>query len=410
MAMQMCEKYLVYVDANTAGGKGNNKFYRMIPDPDGNTWTAEWGRIGATPQRKTKIPARDFEKKYNEKIKKNYKDQTELMAEVLDDDAGDDGYKPITNRVIAEIVRRLQEYANVAIKQNYTVSATKVTMAMVDEAQKILEELVNIKDLAAFNAKLNKLFVTIPRQMTRVKDYMADSDADYNKIIHREQDLLDVMKGQVSQKAVKPAKKDTENKQTILEALGLVFEECNDDDIAKIKAALGKESEGKLRRAWRVTNLKTQQRYDEYVASHNITNTKLLFHGSRNENWWSIINGGLVLRPTNAIINGKMFGYGLYFAPRARKSIGYTSLSGSYWARGSSNVGYMALQEVAYGVPYDVHSFDSRFYNFNYQRLRQAKPDADCLHAHAGSMLQNDEIIIYDEAQTTIKYLIEIAN
>ena len=307
MAMQMCEKYLVYVDANTAGGKGNNKFYRMIPDPDGNTWTAEWGRIGATPQRKTNIPARDFEKKYNEKIKKDYKDQTELMAEVLDDDSGDDGYKPITNRVIAEIVRRLQEYANVAIKQNYTVSATKVTMAMVDEAQKILEDLVNIKDLAAFNAKLNKLFVTIPRQMARVKDYMADSDADYDKIIHREQDLLDVMKGQVSQKAIKPAKKDSDNKQTILEALGLVFEECDDDDIAKIKAALGPESEGKLRRAWRVKNLKTQKRYDDYVASHNITNIKLLFHGSRNENWWSIINGGLVLRPTNAIINGKMF-------------------------------------------------------------------------------------------------------
>ena len=108
--------------------------------------------------------------------------------------------------------------------------------------------------------------------------------------------------------------------------------------------------------------------------------------------------------------NLKMFGYGLYFAPRARKSIGYTSLSGSYWTRGTSNVGYMALQEVAYGVPYDVHSFDSKYYSFDYKKLRAAKADADCLHAHAGSMLQNDEIVIYDEAQTTIKYLIEIAN
>lgn len=70
----------------------------------------------------------------------------------------------------------------------------------------------------------------------------------------------------------------------------------------------------------------------------------------------------------------------------------------------------MALQEVAYGVPYDVHSFDSKFYNFNYEALRKAKSNADCLHAHAGSMLQNDEIIVYNQAQTTIKYLIEIGN
>lgn len=409
--MQVCEKYLVYVESNTAGGKGNNKFYKMTPNPDGTTWNAEWGRIGASSQKKPNIPNRDFEKKYNEKIKKGYKDQTDLMAEVVEDEAEGDGYKPIANRIIADIVRKLQEFANVAIKQNYTVSATKVTMAMVDEAQKILEDLLNIKDVAAFNDSLKKLFITIPRRMTRVKDHMADTEADFAKIIQREQDLLDVMKGQVAQqKVVKPEKKETDSKQTILDAMGLVFEECDDEDIAKIKTALGAESEGKLRRAWRVTNLKTQKRYDDYVASHNITNTKLLFHGSRNENWWSIINGGLVLRPTNAVITGKMFGYGLYFAPRARKSIGYTSLSGSYWTRGTSNVGYMALQEVAYGVPYDVHSFDSKYYSFDYKKLRAAKADADCLHAHAGSMLQNDEIVIYDEAQTTIKYLIEIAN
>ena len=29
-----------------------------------------------------------------------------------------------------------------------------------------------------------------------------------------------------------------------------------------------------------------------------------------------------------------MFGHGLYFAPRAKKSIGYTSLNGSYWSGG----------------------------------------------------------------------------
>ena len=178
-------------------------------------------------------------------------------------------------------------------------------------------------------------------------------------------------------------------------------------DIAKIKAALG-SCAYKFHKAWKVTNLKTQNRYDRFVKENKISNTKLLFHGSRNENWWSIINSGLVLKPTNAVITGKMFGYGIYYAPKAQKSLGYTSLSGSYWARGNSSSGFMALMEVAYGKPYDVYSFDSKYYNFNYDALQHACPGANCLHAHEGSMLRNDEIIVYKEEQCTIKYLIEL--
>ena len=169
------------------------------------------------------------------------------------------------------------------------------------------------------------------------------------------------------------------------------------------------ESAGKFRKAWRITNLKTQERFDKFVAENDIKDTRLLFHGSRSENFWSIIKTGLVLRPTNAVITGKMLGYGIYFAPKCQKSIGYTSLSGSYWAHGGSNVAYMALFEVAYGTPYDVYSFDSKYYSLNYDRLQQFQPGDNCVHAHADrGMLRNDEIVVYKEDQLTIKYLIEI--
>ena len=117
-----------------------------------------------------------------------------------------------------------------------------------------------------------------------------------------------------------------------------------------------------------------------------------------------------MLRPTNAVITGKMFGYGIYYAPKARKSLGYTSLLGSYWARGNSSSGFMALMDVAYGKPYDVYSFDSKYYNFNYETLQKNCPGAKCLHAHEGNMLRNDEIIVYKEEQCTIKYLVELKN
>lgn len=403
--MDIKPRYLVMVTASA----NNNKYYKMTPH--GDTWTAEYGRVGGGVQCR-QYSIHQWESKYNEKIRKGYVDQTDLVEDLIQvEKPKSSEYRDIENKAIAEIVDRLQAMAKKAISENYTISANRVTQAMVDEAQNILTSLLNIKDLDEFNEVLLKLFTTIPRKMGNVQFYLAKTMDNAAEIIKREQDLLDVMSGQVVQRQVtEEAVDDTQKSEnTILEQLGLVFEECTADDIARIKMALG-SCVDKFHKAWKVTNLKTQKRFDEFVGANNIQNTKLLFHGSRNENWWSIINTGLVLKPTNAVITGKMFGYGIYYAPKAQKSLGYTSLSGSYWARGSSNSGFMALMDVAYGKPYDVHSFDSKYYNFNYEALQRACPGANCLHAHEGSMLRNDEIIVYKEDQCTIKYLIELKN
>ena len=397
-------RYLVMVTASA----NNNKYYKQIPH--GDSWTAEYGRVGSNPQRR-EYSMSQWESKYNEKIRKGYVDQSDLVEDLIQADKPKKSeYREIENKVIAEIVERLQSMARKAISDNYTVSSNKVTQAMIDEAQDILTSLINLDDVESFNETLLKLFTTIPRKMGNVQSYLSKSKDDFSDIIQKEQDLLDVMKGQVVQKQIidESVNENSEQKEnTILEQLGLVFEECNKKDIAIIKDALGSCSD-KFYKAWRVKNIKTQRRYDDFVKENNIKNTKLLFHGSRNENWWSIINSGLVLKPTNAVITGKMFGYGIYYAPKARKSLGYTSLSGSYWARGNSSSGFMALMDVAYGKPYDVYSFDSKYYDFNYEKLQQVCKGANCLHAHEGSMLRNDEIIIYKEEQCTIRYLIEL--
>lgn len=387
----------------------NNKYYNMTPH--GDTWTAEYGRVGSSSQ-KREYSLSQWEKKYNEKIKKGYVDQTDLVQDLIQVEkkkSNNSTYKEIENKVIAEIVERLQQMAKKAIFDNYTISSNKVTQAMIDKAQGILTELLFINDKDQFNDTLLNLFTVIPRKMKNVSQYLAKSENDYSQIIQAEQDLLDVMKGQVVQKHVENtvAHTDEQNKMTILETLGLEFEKCNKEDIKKIKNALG-SCVNKFHNAWKVKNIRTQERFENFVDTENIRNTKLLWHGSRNENWWSIINSGLVLKPTNAVITGKMFGYGIYYAPKAQKSLGYTSLHGSYWAKGNSNSAFMALMEVAYGTPYDVYSFDSKYYDFNYERLQKICPGANCLHAHAGNMLRNDEIIIYKEEQCTIRYLVEL--
>lgn len=404
--------YLICITANN-----NNKYYRMIPK--GDTFDVEYGRVGASCQHAS-YPISQWDKKYNEKIKKGYVDQSELIQDLIQEEKkkGPSEYKDIENKVIAEIVARLQDMANKTIQKNYKVESTQVTQAMVDKAQEKIDFMNQLSEkttIAKFNEHLIELYGIIPRKMKNVSDYLAKKKDDFGEIMKNEQDLLDVMRTQVVQHTVQEEVAEDENapEQTVLEAMGLVFDEVTDEEVEKIKELLG-DSKDKFKRAWRVTNLKTQKRFDEFVEKEKITDTKLLFHGSRNENWWSIINTGLVLRPTNAIINGKMFGYGLYFAPRAKKSIGYTSLQGSYWSGGRSSSGFMAVLDVAYGKPYDVNSFDSKYYDMSYEKLQKMCPGANCLHAHAGfhtgwGTLQNDEIIVYKEDQCTIKYLVEIA-
>jgi len=395
--------YLVKVEWKN--GVNNNKYYKMIKDGDG--FNVEYGRIGVTKQT-TSYPMSRWNSTYKSKIKKGYVDQTHLVAEEIKK-SPDKEFSEIENKIIAEIVDRLQSMAKQAIKDNYTISSNSVTQNMIDEAQKLLTELLECDILEKFNEVLLELFKTIPRKMKRVGDNLAKNDSDYSGIIQKEQNLLDVMKGQVVQNVVVDEEtKDITDKptKTILDTMGLVFEEVTNTEVENIKKLLGSISD-KYYRSWRVTNTNTQKKFDEFVKDNNISDVKMLFHGSRNENWWNIINTGLVLRP-QAKVTGKMFGYGIYFAPKAKKSLGYTSLIGSYWAGGSSNSAFMSLFDVAYGKPYDVYSFQSRLGSFDYNKLQQASSGANCLHAHSGSMLRNDEIIVYKEEQLTIKYLVEL--
>ena len=69
-------RYLVMVTASA----NNNKYYRQIPN--GDTWIAEYGRVGSNPQRRT-YPMSQWESKYKEKIKKGYVDQTDLAEDLM---------------------------------------------------------------------------------------------------------------------------------------------------------------------------------------------------------------------------------------------------------------------------------------------------------------------------------------
>ena len=396
-------KYLLMVTENN-----NNKYYEMIPN--GNSFTVKYGRVGASAQ-VASYPESQFDKKYKEKIRKGYVDQTELRKDLINIEKPKEKkiYKDIDDDSVKQLIEFLQKCARQKIADNYTISSEKVTQAMVDEGQNILNDIASIKDWKAFNALLLKLFNVLPRKMMNVNDYLATSEKDFTSIYTREQDLLNVMRGQVVQHKVDNAIEKDENEKvekTILEALGLTIEPVGKTDEKIIRRELG-DLKDKYYMAWKVTNKETDNKFQEHISESDFQNTKLLWHGSRNENWMSIISNGLILNP-NAVITGKMFGYGIYFGLQSRKSFNYTSYKNSYWARGNDDIAFMGLYDVHYGNPYIVSNFDSKYYDFDYNKLKQ-EGNFDCLHADSRKgMLRNDEIIVYREDQVNIKYLVEL--
>ena len=393
--------YLIMVTA-----ENNNKYYNCFPE--GDNFRVEYGRVNST-KTITNYPMSKWESQISSKIKKGYKDVTDLKTALVEEIKTDGTkYKDIENESVRRIIEKLRSLARDTVKKNYSVSSASVTEEMVYEAQLVINNLISIKSVNKFNDELLKLFEIIPRKMDNVRSYLIKSIDEIDKVISREQDLLDIMRGQIVTKstATENKAKEIDNSGiTILDEMGITMRECTPEEINEIKDCM-KESSHHFSKAWRVDNISTRKKYEEFIKAYNIKNTKLLFHGSRTENWFSILKTGLKIRPTNAITTGAMFGFGSYFAPKCQKSIGYTSLGGSYWAGGKDNTAYMALFDTAYGKPYNVYNFDSKYYSMSFDKLPVG---CNCLHAHAGNgMLRNDEIVYYKTEQMTIKYLIEI--
>lgn len=402
---------LIMVTANN-----NNKFYEMR-EQDNGTFTVVYGRVG-TSGASTSYPMRLWDRKKREKIRKGYTDQTHLFAESREAEPGP-VFTDIDEAAVQRLVQQLMRYANKSISQNYTVTADQVTEAQVTEAQAILDGLVKLvkigMNVTMFNGILLELYQVIPRKMGQVRDHLAtvpstkDDLTKINEKLAEEQATLDVMRGQVSiNSQQKEQPKKEQEKINLLEAMGLQITEVKNAAITlKIKNLMGSDA-SKFARAYEVKNITTQVDFDELIAQKTNQKTELFWHGSRNENWLSILKGGLVLRPANAVITGKMFGYGLYFADKFRKSLNYTSLRGSYWANGRHDQGFLALYDVHVGEQYHIQKHESWCYELTEPKLKELGKNYDSLFAEGGADLVNNEYIVYNQAQCTVRYLVEV--
>lgn len=413
---------LVYVSVDDGKTENSNKYYNMEENDDG-TYTATWGRVGApNPSTQTKS-MNEWQKTYNSKVKKGYTDHTELFVveTKTTKKAGSvkEFLKSRTQSVI-DLVKKLQSWAKGSIAENYTVSSEQVTQKQIDRAQIMLNELtaMDVKDFVPFNKMLLEFFKVVPRKMKNVKDHIISADKldedgkrithfdQKNKIISDEQATLDVMSGQVllNSNVQEQETDEPEIETDIIKASGLELKEVTDAAvITKIKNLMA-DNKGKFKQAFEVMNNQTGIAHTKHVAAAKNKKLELFWHGSRNENWWSIMTTGLLIRPSNAVHSGSMFGDGIYFADKFQKSFGYTSGRGSYFAGGTSNEAILALYDVHVGEQKHITHHNSSCYSLSAKVL--AKEGFDSVYAHGGADLRNNEYIVYQSPQSTIKYLI----
>ncbi len=384
--------YLINVEQN-----GNhNKFYEFKNEGDG-FFSVRYGRMGASGVVR-RYPISAWERKYNEKIKKGYIDRTPLKINAVSYDME---YQEIKDPIVRSFMDDILAYADQNIKKSYRVSVKEVTPAMIEKASSVLESIQNIDNLTMFNRKLIQLFTIIPRRMHNVDDYLLKDISKKQDLLYREYEILDQMSAKVRYE-----EKKSSTKKTILEAEKMSVELVTDPKrIDQIKKHLG-EMNKVFYRAFRVKNERLDDLFEKKMQQHNYTNKDIhyLYHGSRNANWYSIMTKGLLLRP-NAIRTGSMFGNGLYFANKARKSTGYTSLKGySTWTHEAAKQSFIAVYKVLYHSPMHVQRWIN---SYKYLNSNSIKP-YDALFAHGGYDLINDEIVIYEENQMTLQYIIEL--
>ncbi|XP_038135520.1 poly [ADP-ribose] polymerase 2 isoform X2 [Cyprinodon tularosa] len=157
----------------------------------------------------------------------------------------------------------------------------------------------------------------------------------------------------------------------------------------------------------------------------HLHNKTLLWHGSRLTNWVGILSKGLRVAPPEAPTTGYMFGKGIYFADMSSKSANYCHTSQS------NHVGFLLLCEVALGDCNELLDADYEAHNLppgkhSTKGLGQTGPDprnAVTLNGMTvpmgpgvktkvsnpgGYSLLYNEFIVYNPAQTRMRYLLRI--
>lgn len=378
----------------------NNKYYEMTWD-GGSTFKVKYGRIESTAQTAT-YPYSKWSSKYNEKIRKGYKDVTDLVSvEVKVSDKKDTStLLDIKDKVVNTFMNLMKKYTDGLVSKTYSVKADAVSQKQVDTAQDLINEInaLDTKAIKKINEKLVELYMVIPRYMGQVQNYLLPS-ITIGKHMAQEQDNLDAMAAQVSLVKPSSAKADkaaAKKAQTLLDQLGITMSEVT--GVPKDLKYLLDQSEGKrVKTIFEVNKPAEDAIFDKWMKKQTNTTTRILIHGTRCTSVIPILEIGLKIRPVgNFQFSGKAYGNGNYFSEHMQKSMGYTGYDPDH---------IILVYEVHTGNPF-VYDGWYRGNSFTLSYPELSKRGYDSTFVKAGHGLLNSEIIAYKEEQCRIKYIL----
>lgn len=376
----------IEVNDSPSGRKAgqSNKFYEMIYE-GGDVFTVNYGRVDVSKTTEIYLIKR-WDEKYKDKIKKGYKDVTEFVAEKTNV-----SLQKIGNEKLDELFSLLEKYQNNLISNTYSVKAQNITLAQIQEAQKLLDYLLLLYKNKApenqINEELIKLYSIIPRYMSDVRACLLPI-VNFNNLIEKEQDNIDAVKGFVEM--------NTTSSNTILQSLDIKAEWIeNWENIEEIKYLTSQPLQEKIKNVYRIEKESENKSFNSYGEAKN----RILIHGTRCSSVLSILKSSLKIRPTgNFHYSGSVYGQGIYFSETMRKSLNYT---------GYDKDKFILVYEVKVGNPFVYEGwYTGNSFILNRENLKER--GFDSTFVKAGNGLLNSEIIVYTENQQKLRYLIQL--
>lgn len=402
-------------------GKKSYKYWQGELLDDG-TVISEFGVVGAAnPQSKNfgKVGKAFFDKKIREKERKGYSHAKVLLEGastnkvVQTGSLADIAIRQIkfSNPMVEALIKRLANSNIHKITSSTSISFDNgvfqtplgvVTQEGIDEARLLLQWFfANVKQRntkkveETFNQSIDNYLKIIPRPKGGGLHY--EDIFDTSESIQKESDVIDALENSLSLATTPKADATTKTVEESIFDLSLEIEQ----DPAIRKALIDRYTSSN-KSMHNYNHIKVKEIYNVDLLGYNgrfrkdLANHTQVWHGSGQSNILSILKSGLnPSPPSTAAIAGKMFGNGTYGSETSSKALGYSL---GRWGQSSGDSGWLFVCDFAMGNPYYAKN-----------SLSNIPSGYDsCWALPKNTSLYNDELIVYNENQIKIKYLIEV--